>query len=199
MSLFLFALGRSSRSNIQGSIRLKLWLSTREDRGLSEEEDMWNEIRQQERIYAVFLDHQLRTDFPVKKLNKMWNERKKKLVYHWQTNPWEWAGEMSKSARTILHQHMIQGDLTDLQVNKSTSYFNHIRYSNYVYCMHVSGGSSALASLVQQVQKRSDQLQSPVWGSQKPWRPMGQRPSLYCWGKWVNTYGTFTFSPNDGN
>ncbi len=45
---------------IQGSIRLRLWLSTREDRGLSEEEDMWNEIRQQESIYSIFLEHQLK-------------------------------------------------------------------------------------------------------------------------------------------
>jgi len=52
--------GRTSKSGIQGSIRLKLWLSTREDRGLSEEEDMSNEIRQQERIFSIFLDHQLK-------------------------------------------------------------------------------------------------------------------------------------------
>lgn len=45
---------------MQGSIRLRLWLSTREDRGLSEEEDMWNEIRQQESIYSIFLEHQLK-------------------------------------------------------------------------------------------------------------------------------------------
>ncbi len=52
--------GRSAKSNIQGSIRLRLWLSTREDRGLSEEEDMWNEIRQQENIYSIFTEHQLK-------------------------------------------------------------------------------------------------------------------------------------------
>lgn len=52
--------GRSSKSNIQGSIRLKAWLSTREDRGLDEEEEMWNEIRQQEKIFTVFMDHQVR-------------------------------------------------------------------------------------------------------------------------------------------
>jgi hypothetical protein len=36
------------------------WLSTREDRDLSEEEDLSNELRQQQKIYAVFLDHHLR-------------------------------------------------------------------------------------------------------------------------------------------
>jgi len=56
--------GRSAKSNIQGSIRLRFWLSTREDRGLSEEEDMWNEIRQQENIYAIFLEHTLREGLP---------------------------------------------------------------------------------------------------------------------------------------
>ena len=86
--------GRSSKSNIQGSIRLKLWLSTREDRGLSEEEDMWNEIRQQEKIFSVFMDHQIRQG----------------------PHPMEWDGELPEAACTILHQHMIQGDLTDLQV-----------------------------------------------------------------------------------
>jgi hypothetical protein len=38
---------------------LKLWLSTREDRGLSEEEDLSKELRQQQQIFGIFLDHQL--------------------------------------------------------------------------------------------------------------------------------------------
>ena len=60
LSSCYFLAGRSSKSNIQGSIRLKLWLSTREDRGLSEEEEMWNEMRQQEKIYSVFMEHQIK-------------------------------------------------------------------------------------------------------------------------------------------
>ena len=51
--------GRSVRSNIQGSIHLKLWLSSRENRGLNEEEDMWNEIWQHQHIYTLFLIHHL--------------------------------------------------------------------------------------------------------------------------------------------
>lgn len=49
---------RTQRSTIQGRIRLKLRLSTREDRGTSEE-DNWGELRQQERLYTVFLNHEM--------------------------------------------------------------------------------------------------------------------------------------------
>lgn len=49
---------RTTRSNIQGKIRLKLWLSTREDRGTSEE-DHWSSIRQQERLYSVFINYEM--------------------------------------------------------------------------------------------------------------------------------------------
>ena len=49
---------RTQRSNIQGRIKLKLWLSTRENRGTSEE-DNWGELRQQERLYTVFLNHEI--------------------------------------------------------------------------------------------------------------------------------------------
>lgn len=50
--------GRSQRSTIQGRIRLKLWLSTRQDLGASEE-DNWTEIKQQEKLYCVFIDYEL--------------------------------------------------------------------------------------------------------------------------------------------
>ncbi|KAL6435455.1 hypothetical protein ACFW04_005437 [Cataglyphis niger] len=80
---------RTQRSNIQGRIRLKLWLSTREDRG--SEEDNWGELRQQERLYTVFLNHEM---------NKQGED---------------FTGELPQTALTILHQHAVQGDVTELQ------------------------------------------------------------------------------------
>lgn len=55
---------RTHRSTVQGRIRLKLWLSTREDRGTSEE-DNWRDVRQQERLHEVFIAHELREGFQV--------------------------------------------------------------------------------------------------------------------------------------
>ncbi|XP_076763973.1 BAI1 associated protein 3 isoform X2 [Xylocopa sonorina] len=81
---------RTQRSTIQGRIRLKLGLSTREDRGTSEE-DNWGELRQQERLYTVFLNHEM---------NKQGEE---------------FTGELPQTALTILHQHAVQGDVTKLQ------------------------------------------------------------------------------------
>ncbi|XP_026297556.1 BAI1-associated protein 3 isoform X1 [Apis mellifera] len=81
---------RTQRSTIQGRIRLKLWLSTREDRGTSEE-DNWGELRQQERLYTVFLNHEM---------NKQGED---------------FTGELPQTALTILHQHAVQGDVTELQ------------------------------------------------------------------------------------
>jgi hypothetical protein len=53
------------------------WLSTREDRDLSEEEDLSNELRQQQKIYAVFLDHHLR-QFKVRHRGRLNSEFEKK-------------------------------------------------------------------------------------------------------------------------
>lgn len=78
---------RSQRSSVQGRIRLKMWLSTREDRGISEE-DNWTEVRQHENLYAIFVDYELR---------------------NWTEESWTWPGDLPGPALTILHQHAVQG------------------------------------------------------------------------------------------
>ncbi|XP_047741537.1 BAI1-associated protein 3 [Hyalella azteca] len=84
---------RSQRSNIQGQIHLKMWLSTREDRGTSEEE-VWREVQQHEQIVTVFVLHELSK---------------------WKDDSLGWDGSLAPPAETILHQHALQGDLTRLQ------------------------------------------------------------------------------------
>ncbi|KAL5018735.1 hypothetical protein ScPMuIL_004457 [Solemya velum] len=85
--------GRSSRSNIQGQIRLKMSLATREDRGIPED-DNWTDIRQHEDLMSVFVEHEIRK---------------------FQDVSFKWAGDLPKPAQTILHQHSIQGDITPVQ------------------------------------------------------------------------------------
>jgi BAI1-associated protein 3 len=87
--------GRTEKSRVEGKIRLRLKLSTREDRGQAEE-DNWNDLKQQENILAIFINHEL---------NRL-NEKKNN----------EWSGELSREAETILHQHAIQGDISDFQI-----------------------------------------------------------------------------------
>ncbi|XP_055685736.1 BAI1-associated protein 3 [Lutzomyia longipalpis] len=82
---------RSQRSTVQGRIRLKMWLSTREDRGTSEE-DTFTEVRKLEKLHTVFMCHELATHEPT----------------------WTWCGELPGPALTILHQMAVQGDLSDL-------------------------------------------------------------------------------------
>lgn len=83
---------RSQRSTVQGRIRLKLWLSTREDRGTSEEDNS-AEVRKMERLQKVIMSHEMSTHEPT----------------------WTWSGELPGPALTILHQTAVQGDLSDLQ------------------------------------------------------------------------------------
>ncbi|GFO38153.1 Bai1-associated protein 3 [Plakobranchus ocellatus] len=85
--------GRSARSNVQGEIQLKLSLATREDRGIPEE-DNWTDCRQHEDLMCIFIEYELRR----------YNEAS-----------YKWTGDLPQVAKTILHQHAIQGDVTEVQ------------------------------------------------------------------------------------
>ncbi|XP_044760714.1 BAI1-associated protein 3 [Coccinella septempunctata] len=85
---------RSQRSSVQGRIRLKIWLSTRENHGASDE-DNWSELMQHEGLYKTFVDYELR---------------------NCTRETWTWNGDLPGPALTILHQHAVQGDLSDLQM-----------------------------------------------------------------------------------
>jgi BAI1-associated protein 3 len=85
--------GRSENSKVHGQIHIRANLATREDRGISEE-DNWTDIKQHVELLQIFIDHEL---------NKFKGETT------------GWSGELSREAETILHQHAIQGDITDIQ------------------------------------------------------------------------------------
>lgn len=84
---------RSHRSTVQGRIRLKLWLSTREDRGNVGEENNEQQLRKIEQLQMVFMQHEVNTHEP----------------------SWTWCGDLPGPALTILHQLAVQAELTDLQ------------------------------------------------------------------------------------
>ncbi|XP_030373043.1 BAI1-associated protein 3 [Scaptodrosophila lebanonensis] len=82
---------RSQRSTVQGRIRLKMWLSTREDRGAAEE-NTEQQVRKIEQLQMVFMQHEVTTHEP----------------------SWTWCGDLPGPALTILHQLAVQADLSDL-------------------------------------------------------------------------------------
>ncbi|KAI8126251.1 BAI1-associated protein 3 [Lucilia cuprina] len=87
---------RSQRSTVQGRIRLKLWLSTREgqvgDGSSASDIDNSLEVRNIEQLQMVFMKHELATQEPT----------------------WAWNGELPGPALTILHQMAVQADLAEL-------------------------------------------------------------------------------------
>ncbi|XP_002012102.3 BAI1-associated protein 3 [Drosophila mojavensis] len=84
---------RSHRSTVQGRIRLKLWLSTREDRGHAADESNEQQLHKLEQLQLVFMQHEVTTHEP----------------------SWTWSGDLPGPALTILHQLAVQSELTDLQ------------------------------------------------------------------------------------
>ncbi|XP_052791167.1 BAI1-associated protein 3-like isoform X2 [Mya arenaria] len=85
--------GRSSRSSVDGQIKLRLTLATREDRGIPED-DNWTDVRQHEDLMCIFIEHEVRKC---------------------KEGSYRWNGELPQAAQTILHQHAIQGDVTSVQ------------------------------------------------------------------------------------
>jgi len=77
---------------VQGRIRLKLWLSTREDRNTVSEENHEQQIHKVEQLQRVFMQHEVTTHEP----------------------SWTWCGDLPGPALTILHQLAVQSDLSDL-------------------------------------------------------------------------------------
>ena len=73
--------GRSEKSKVEGQIRLRLKLATREDRNVLEE-DNWNDVRQQEKLISLFINYEL---------SQMVDKKNR-----------EWRGEFSREAETIL-------------------------------------------------------------------------------------------------
>lgn len=51
--------GRSENSKVRGQIHLRANLATREDRGISEE-DNWTDIKQHVELLQIFIDHELK-------------------------------------------------------------------------------------------------------------------------------------------
>lgn len=100
--------GRSEHKKAEGRLHLRLKLATREDRGglassssaSSGEENNFNDFKQHEHILETFVQYEL--------------ERRQYTVGGAKNS--EWSGELGREAETILHQHAIQGDLTDFQI-----------------------------------------------------------------------------------
>lgn len=82
--------GRSNKSKVEGQIRLELNLATKEDKGIYEGYELV-EMKEHKNLMRVFIEHEYN-------LAKEGGQ--------------VWSGELSREAKTILHQHAIQGDIT---------------------------------------------------------------------------------------
>ncbi|CAF4554622.1 unnamed protein product [Rotaria sp. Silwood1] len=117
--------GRNENSKVRGQIHIRANLTTREDRGISEE-DNWTDIKEHVELLQIFIDHEL------KKFKEVENFYISFSVIKIEGETTEWTGELSRDAETILHQHAIQGGITDIQrsmcrwIAYSKKHFEHI-------------------------------------------------------------------------
>ncbi|XP_040076076.1 BAI1-associated protein 3 isoform X2 [Ixodes scapularis] len=144
--------GRTHRSSIQGQIRLKLSLGTREDRGMTASiDDNWKEVVEHQELLWIFIEHEL-------------------SLHEGPSH--DWAGDLPRPALTILHQHAIQGDLTELQ----QAICRWVMYSRKH--MGVSLDYALLYQLLDDLDKAWDDTERPLSRDEDANRNVRQRPQI---------------------
>ena len=93
--------GRSTKSNVEGQIRLKLTLSTREGRGIQEEDNL-TDIRQHEDLMCLFIEHEIRK-YKVREHKHTLRNRKHKQNIKENTNKIEYNKTNSTQNKETLN------------------------------------------------------------------------------------------------